>query len=122
MMRLDSPLLNVLAWLCLPAVIVAVNLLVRWIAAHTDLGTRKHEKTDPDELVTIARFHSYIDAELWKGRLQAAGVECALEGSATAGIVRPVPLFDPGCLQRPSIRLLVRAADVERASQVLETE
>lgn len=118
-MFLDSPILNLLAWLSIPVAIVALNLLLRWVVTHTNLGVRGCSKMDPDELVTIARFANYIDAELWKSRLQAVGIACAVEGGTTSGMLRPFWLAAPDGLLRPGVKLLVRAADAQRASQVL---
>jgi len=65
------------------------------------------------ELVVLRQFFSTIEAELALGALRAAGIE-AMVSADDCGGMRPH-------LQMGRVSLLVRAADVEDATGILDT-
>jgi hypothetical protein len=63
------------------------------------------------ELVTVGTFLNKIDAEMAQGALEAADIESMISAD-DAGSMRPH-------LWMGGVRLLVRAEDAERATQIL---
>ena len=68
---------------------------------------------DESALVPIETFVNRIDAELARGALAAAGIEAVVSNDDAGGVYASA--------MRPGSRLLVRAEDVERATEVLST-
>jgi hypothetical protein len=67
---------------------------------------------DPDGLLTVGRYIDPIAAELARSRLESDGLECYLQGLGLGSLL-PTGTFFPILLQ-------VRAADAERAREILE--
>ncbi len=67
---------------------------------------------DPDRLVGIASFASPVEAHLARGRLLADGIEAALTGEHTAGLLSGLH----------GVRLWVRELDRERALALIPAE
>ena len=65
----------------------------------------------PDELVTVARFCSSLEAELGKSTLENEGIEAAIMGAIISSI--------HGSSTRMGIALNVRSEDTERALAIL---
>ena len=63
------------------------------------------------ELVVVATFLNQIDAEMAKGALEAGEIESMISADDAGGL-RPH-------LGLSGVRLLVKAADAERASEIL---
>ncbi|HXT71064.1 MAG TPA: DUF2007 domain-containing protein [Vicinamibacterales bacterium] len=66
-----------------------------------------------DSIEAIGNFLNRVDAELARGALDAEGIEATVSADDAAG-TRPH-------LWMGGVRLLVRAGDVERARQILQT-
>ena len=64
-----------------------------------------------DELVVVETFLNRIDAEIAQGALQAADIE-SMVSADDAGGLRPA-------LWLAGVRLMVRSADAERATEIL---
>jgi len=64
-----------------------------------------------DDLVVVGTFLNKIDAEIAQGALQAVAIK-SMVSADDAGGIRP-------SLWMGGVRLLVRAADAERANEVL---
>jgi len=69
----------------------------------------------PDDLVVVRTFDTAIDAELAKSALDAADVDSFIQAD-DAGGMRPHLVFALGA------RLIVRAEDVERATNILDAD
>lgn len=69
------------------------------------------KKTQDDELVVIHDYLNKAEAELAQGALQAAGIHSIISADDAGGT-------EPG-LWMGGIRLLVRAEDAKRATEVL---
>jgi hypothetical protein len=65
-------------------------------------------------LVVVRAFNDRVEAELAQSALEAAGIESMIR-SDDAGGLRPAMTFSNGA------ELIVRAADAERASEILRT-
>ena len=66
---------------------------------------------DDDRLVVVGDFPNRIDADVAHSALEASGIESFVSGDDAGGL-------QPG-LWMKGVRLLVRAADAERALDVL---
>ena len=66
---------------------------------------------DPEQYVMIARFMEPLDAQVAKGVLESASVECFLQGENANNLLAPA--F--------RARLMVHKKDEEAARQLLET-
>ena len=66
---------------------------------------------DPDDLVTIGRFIDPIAAELARSRLESDGLTCFVQGGGLGSLLPTATVFP--------ILLQVRAADAQRAAEVL---
>lgn len=66
-----------------------------------------------DELVVVGEFQTRVEAEIAHGALQAADIESVLSSDDVGGQYAGVWV--------DGVRLLVRAADRERAAEVLGT-
>jgi len=66
---------------------------------------------DPGDLVTIGRFIDPFAAAFARSRLEADGLNCFLQGGGPGSLL-PISTVFPILLQ-------VRAADVERAEEIL---
>jgi Putative prokaryotic signal transducing protein len=77
----------------------------------------KNTKTgEPEaELITIHSFDNQIEAEFAKTKLESAGIQCFLSGDDCGGM-RPALTFVNG------IKLIVRADDATRATEILSEE
>lgn len=88
------------------AVVVAVGgAIVIWRNTRT-------KTYDPDELVTVADFSNETEAGLWEMRLKSQGVECSILGTGFRRYVFPSEAY-------PAFSLQVKAANVNRARQIL---
>ena len=67
-----------------------------------------------DELVTIARFETGVEAHEARIVLEDEGIDCLIADEVTANLALP------GALGIGGIRLQVRADDAEKATQVLQ--
>ena len=67
------------------------------------------EPTPPEGMVTVGRFESPVEAQLAKGMLEAAGVECFLVGENANNLIQSA--F--------RVRLQVREEDEKAASELL---
>ena len=77
---------------------------------------KKIEVGEPNvELVTIRSFDSEFEAELAKTALESAGIKSFLSGDDCGGL-RPALTCTNG------IKLIVRAEDVGRATEILNEE
>lgn len=68
-----------------------------------------------DEMLEIAIYGSRLEAELAKQQLQAAGIAVMVGSDSAGGMI-------PSLGAAEGHRLLVRAADADRATEVLEAE
>lgn len=69
---------------------------------------------DPDELVTIGRFIDPVAAQLARSRLESDGLTCFVQGGGLGSLLPTATMFP--------ILLQVRAADAERAGEILAEE
>lgn len=69
---------------------------------------------DPDELVTVGRYIEPIAAQLARGRLESDGLTCFVQGGGLGSLLPTATVFP--------ILLQVRAADAERAAEILAEE
>ena len=76
-------------------------------------GVRPAEE-DPDDLVTIGRFIDPIAAELARSRLESDGLICFVQGGGLGSLLPTATVFP--------ILLQVRAADVDRAAEILDED
>ena len=67
------------------------------------------EPTPPEGLVTVARFSSPVEAQIAKGMLEAAGVECFLVGENANNLLQAA--F--------RVRLQVKSEDEEPARELM---
>ena len=67
------------------------------------------DPTPPEGMVTVARFESPVEAQIAKGALESAGVECLLVGENANNLLQAA--F--------RVRIQVRAEDEEAAREVL---
>ena len=67
---------------------------------------------DPDELVTVGRYRDPIEAELARGQLESDGLACYLQGLGPGSLLPTATVYP--------ILLQVRAADADRAREILE--
>jgi hypothetical protein len=67
---------------------------------------------DPEQFVTVARFEDPVEAHMAKGMLEAAGLECFLQGE-NANQLLNAAFFS---------RLLVHRKDEEAARELLPSE
>lgn len=67
------------------------------------------EPTPPEGMVTVGRFESPVEAQLAKGMLESAGVECFLAGENANNLIQSA--F--------RVRLQVREEDEKAASELL---
>jgi hypothetical protein len=67
------------------------------------------EPTPPEGLVTVGRFEDPVEAQIAKGMLESAGVECFLVGENVNNLLQAA--F--------RVRLQVRVADADAARQLL---
>lgn len=65
---------------------------------------------NPDELTDVYTTHDANEAEIIKGALEAEGIKAEIEGEHQAGLT--------GAL---AVRLFVRAADAQKARQIIES-
>jgi hypothetical protein len=65
-----------------------------------------------EKLVAVGSFPNKIDAELAQGALQAADIEAIVSADDAGGL-------QPGTWVSEGVRVLVRAADAERAKEIL---
>ena len=68
-----------------------------------------------DELMVVGTFLNRIEAEIAQGALQAADIESMISADDAGGM-------RPGMWLGREVRLLVRAEDAERASEILESQ
>ena len=68
-----------------------------------------------DELMVVGTFLNRIDAEIAQGALQAADIESIVSADDAGGM-------RPGMWLGREVRLLVRAEDAERASEILASQ
>ncbi|MEO6807278.1 MAG: DUF2007 domain-containing protein [Edaphobacter sp.] len=47
------------------------------------------DTVDPDEFVTIGRFFEPVNAQMAKGMLESAGIECFLQGENANSLLAP---------------------------------
>ena len=66
-----------------------------------------------DDLVTIARFETGVEAHEARITLEDADIECLIADEVTANLALP------GALGVGGIRLQVKAEDAEKATQIL---
>ena len=66
---------------------------------------------DPDDLVTIGRFIDPIAAEFARSRLESDGLTCFVQGGGLGSLLPTATIFP--------ILLQVRAADADRATEIL---
>ena len=66
---------------------------------------------DPDGLVTIGRFIDPIAAQFARSRLESDGLSCFVQGGGLGSLLPTATVFP--------ILLQVRAADAERAAEIL---
>ena len=78
--------------------------------------TRSPKVSNPDELVTIARFTLAAEADLVVGRLESAGIDCVLQDEHVSTI------YTFGLAAMGGMRLQVRAEDEEDARAILADE
>jgi hypothetical protein len=71
----------------------------------------RHPGDDPDDLVTVGRFIDPVAAEFARSRLEADGLTCFIQGGGLGSLLPTATMFP--------IRLEVRAADAERAAEIL---
>jgi len=71
------------------------------------------ELTNPDDVVTLARFGELTAAQLLRGRLDSEGIECFLPDEVMATQTWHLQSAIGG------IRVQVRQADLERAKEIL---
>jgi len=67
---------------------------------------------DPEQFVTVARFEDPVEAQMAKGMLEAAGLECFLQGE-NANQLLNAAFFS---------RLLVHRRDEEAAQELLPSQ
>jgi molybdopterin-biosynthesis enzyme MoeA-like protein len=67
------------------------------------------EPTPPEGMVTVGRFESPLEAQMAKGMLESAGVECALVGENANNLMQSA--F--------RVRLQVKAEDEAAAQELL---
>jgi hypothetical protein len=72
----------------------------------------KTTEFDPEQFMTVARFEDPVEAQLAKGMLEAAGLECFLQGE-NANQLLNAAFFS---------RLLVHRRDEEAARELLPSE
>lgn len=70
-----------------------------------------------DDLVPLYWPEDYLQADMIRQTLQAKGIPCHLEGENQASWAGGGPLGNTG---RWRMRLLVRAANLDRAKQLIE--
>ncbi|MCE5198864.1 MAG: hypothetical protein ABFD54_00240 [Armatimonadota bacterium] len=102
--------------LCIVALVIAARFLIRWILMRVSFGRPNYAKVDPDELVTIARFILNEDAIQCQAKIKHTGIRCMIEKPVTSlysRTGRPCRGIDP------TTRVEVRAADAQRALEVL---
>jgi hypothetical protein len=66
---------------------------------------------DPDDLVTVGRFIDPIAAQFARSRLESDGLTCFVQGGGLGSLLPTATVFP--------ILLQVRAADVDRAAEIL---
>jgi len=69
---------------------------------------------DPDDLVTIGRFLDPIAAQFARSRLESDGLTCFVQGGGLGSLLPTATVFP--------ILLQVRAADADRAAEILDEE
>jgi hypothetical protein len=67
------------------------------------------EPTPPEGLITVARFESPVEAQMAKGMLESAGIECFLVGENVNSLLQAA--F--------RVRLQVRTEDAESARELI---
>ena len=67
---------------------------------------------DPDGLVTIGRFIDPIAAQFARSRLESDGMSCFVQGGGLGSLLPTATVFP--------ILLQVRAADADRAAEILD--
>ena len=72
----------------------------------------KTTEFDPEQFVTVARFEDPVEAQMAKGMLEAAGLECFLQGENANQLLNAA--FRS--------RLLVHRRDEETARELLPAE
>ena len=72
----------------------------------------KTTELDPEQFVTVARFEDPVEAQMAKGMLEAAGLECFLQGENANQLLNAA--FRS--------RLLVHRRDEETARELLPAE
>lgn len=73
-------------------------------------------KKSEDAIVTLRTFSSALDAEIAKGILNSAGIECEINDYIMD------TLYPIEALSRNSIRLLINDKDSELANKILDAE
>jgi hypothetical protein len=66
----------------------------------------------PDDLVTVGRFIDSIAAQFARSRLESDGLTCFVQGGGFGSLLPTATVFP--------ILLQVRAADVDRAAEILD--
>lgn len=66
---------------------------------------------DPDDLMTVGHFSDPIAAEFARSRLESDGLTCIILGGGLGSLLPTATMFP--------ILLQVRAADAERATEIL---
>lgn len=69
-----------------------------------------------DQIIELRRYSSQLDAEIAKGILNSAGIECEINDYIMD------TLYPIEAMKRDSIRLLVNGKDAELANKLLEAE
>jgi len=69
---------------------------------------------DPDDLVTVGRYIDPVAAEFARSRLESDGLLCFVQGGGIGSLLPTATVFP--------ILLQVRAADAERAAELLSEE
>jgi Putative prokaryotic signal transducing protein len=81
-----------------------------WVLRTADTMTEMTDSiVDPDKFVTVGKFLEPVNAQMAKGMLESAGIECFLQGENANSLLAPAFLA----------RLLVHKQDEEAARQLL---
>jgi hypothetical protein len=105
---------DVISYLISGIIVAAIVVtVIVWLRKPSDLSKAPQ---DPDALVTIFEADGSMAGEMLKMRLNSFGIDCVLNGEITARTHQHHLL---GGTFRPRVQIMVRAADVERALEVL---
>ncbi len=108
----NSPLPTMIVILAVAAAVALINIVLRWLLSHTNIGARNYSKMNPEDLVPIAHFADRDQAQHAHNKLNGRGIKCLI-------VEEQRSMYRGGIGFRLSPHIEVRAGDADRALGIL---